>query len=140
MKQVALYVRINKHLTSNLGTLWKVLPFRSRTGGVEPGMSSKGVKGNQEDNDQWIWPKREPTEEEKKELIGRMLEIGVRVMFRNLIYTFGGEHYLQEEGGPIGVRGTGAVSKLTTRDFCKKLRRILEEGGAVDRSVKALSS
>ena len=78
---------------------------------------------------QWWCPKGEIPKEDKVQLIGRMLEIGIRVMFRNLIYSFGGEQYLQEEGGPIGMRGTCAVSKLVTRDFCKKLRRILEEGG-----------
>ena len=98
-------------------------------------MSSEGVAKGKEDNDQWWWPKGEIPKEDRVQLIGRMLEIGVRVMFRNLIYSFGGEQYLQEEGGPIGVRGTCAVSKLVTRDFCQKLRRILEEGGI---SVKML--
>ena len=65
-----------------------------------------------------------------------MLEIGIRVMFKNLIYSFGGENYLQKEGGPIGVRGTGAVSKLITRDFCIKLRKILEKGGINVRMLK----
>ena len=48
-----------------------------------------------------------------------------------MVYSFGGEDYLQTEGGPIGVRGTGAVSRLTTRDFCRKLKNILE-GGRVE--------
>ena len=124
MEQVTLYIRMNKNLTSNLGKLWKYLPCRKKRGGVEPGMNSEGVAKGKEDNDQWWWPKGEIPKEDRVQLIGRMLEIGVRVMFRNLIYSFGGEQYLQEEGGPIGVRGTCAVSKLVTRDFCQKLRRI----------------
>ena len=110
MEQVTLYVRMNKNLTSNIGRLWRYLPFRKKTGGVEPGMASDGAKKTKGENEQWLWPKGEIPEKERIELIGVMLEIGVRVLFKNLVYSFGGEHYLQKEGGPIGVRGTGAVS------------------------------
>ena len=65
LKKVALYVRMNKKYTSDLGKLWSILPFRKKVGGVEPGMGSKGTKGNPEE--QWIWPKKEPTEQEKIE-------------------------------------------------------------------------
>ena len=127
MNKVTLYIRMNKHLTGDLKELWRYLPFRKKVGGVEPGMSSKGVKEDTE-NEQWCWPKAEITEKVRIELIGRMVEIGVRVMFENLVYSFGGENYLQTEGGPIGIRGTGAVAKLRTRSFCKKLKRVIEEG------------
>ena len=127
MRKVTLYVRINKNKTGDLSKLWGLLPFRKKVGGVEPGMSSKGVKGG-EPEEQWSWPRREPTKQEKIELVGRMIEIGIRVLFENLVYSFGGEDYIQTEGGPIGVRGTGAVAKLVTRDFCMKLKNILERG------------
>ena len=127
MNKVTLYIRMNKHLTGDLKELWRYIPFRKKVGGVEPGMSSKGVKEDTE-NEQWCWPKAEITEKVRIELIGRMVEIGVRVMFGNLVYSFGGENYLQTEGGPIGIRGTGAVAKLRTRSFCKKLKRVIEEG------------
>ena len=44
MEQVTLYIRMNKNLTNNIGRLWKYLPFRKKTGGVEPGMASEGAK------------------------------------------------------------------------------------------------
>ena len=84
--------------------------FQKKAGGVEPGMSLKGVTGGGEPEEQWNWSRREPTPQEKIELIGRMVEIGVRILFENLVYSFGGESYIQTEGGPIGVRGTGAFS------------------------------
>ena len=129
MEQVTLYVRMNKNLTSNLGRLWRYLPYRKKVGGVEPGMSSDGAKQGRKENSQWYWPKGEIPTKDRIELVGRMLEIGIRIMFKNLVYSFGGEYYLQEEGGPIGMRGTGAVSRLITRDFCMKLKRILIKGG-----------
>ena len=36
------YIRMNKHLTPNLGSLWKILPYRRKVGGSAPGMASKG--------------------------------------------------------------------------------------------------
>ena len=38
------YIVINKHLTSNLGSLWKILPYRRKVGGTTPGMASKGMQ------------------------------------------------------------------------------------------------
>ena len=47
MKKVTLYIRMSKKKTSDLSKLWGLLPFRKKVGGVEPGMSSKGVKGGE---------------------------------------------------------------------------------------------
>ena len=63
-------------------------------------MGSKGTKGNPEE--QWIWPKKEPTEQEKIELVGRMVEIGVKILFQNPVYSFGGENYVPKEGNLLG--------------------------------------
>ena len=79
MEQVTLYIRMNKNLTSNLGKLWKYLPFRKKSGGTEPGMNSVGAKQGKKNNTQWCWPKVEIPDNDRTELIGRMLEIGVRV-------------------------------------------------------------
>ena len=53
MEQVTLYIRMNKNLTSNLGRLWRYLPFGKKTGGVEPGMASIGARKSKEGNTQW---------------------------------------------------------------------------------------
>ena len=38
------YIVINKHLTSNLGSLWKILPYRRKVGGTAPGMMSQTMQ------------------------------------------------------------------------------------------------
>ena len=43
------YIVINKHLTSNIGSLWKILPYRRKVGGNAPGMASKGMQGKGDD-------------------------------------------------------------------------------------------
>ena len=37
----AAYIVINKSLTSQLGSLWKILPYRKKVGGTQPGMTSR---------------------------------------------------------------------------------------------------
>ena len=44
----AVYIVMNKHLTGNLAHLWKILPYRRKVGGTQPGMWSQGMMGNQE--------------------------------------------------------------------------------------------
>ena len=77
--------------------------------------------------DKWIFPAREPTETEKRTLIGACLEIGVRKSFQQSVYQFGGKYYLQTSGGPIGARITMAVSRIVMYHWGKKLRNILSE-------------
>ena len=48
-------------------------------------------------------------------------------MFKKHIYEFNGQNYQQENGGPIGLRGTCAVAKLIMAMFDGKWEKILEE-------------
>ena len=128
-QQIALYVRMNRDLTGDLKNLWRVLPWRRKTGGVEPGMKNSNVNSKKEQavKTQWVFPDTEPTEIEKRELVARMSEIGVRAIGRNFVYSFGGKNYLQTEGGPIGARITMAASRIVMFDWSQKFRIILED-------------
>ena len=109
--------------------LERIVPKRRYHRGQEPGVTSKEALGGDgdRDEDKWIFPPREPTETEKRSLIAACLEIGVRTSFRNSVYQFGGQYYLQTNGGPIGARVTMAVSRIVMYDWGKKLRNILRE-------------
>ena len=65
----------------------------------------------------WVWPNETPTEKDMKELIGIALEIAVKLVFQNFIYTFGGNSFVQSFGGPIGARLTMCVSRLVMQDW-----------------------
>ena len=43
----------------------------------------------------WTWPDQEPSRQEIKELMSIILEISVRYIFENFIYTFGSQSFLQ---------------------------------------------
>ena len=49
-------------------------------------------------------------------LLCRMAEIGVRVLWTNFCYEFGGEYFLQMSGGPIGARVTMAARRLVMQE------------------------
>ena len=66
---------------------------------------------------------------EERILISIAIEISVRFFFSNFIYTFGGEHYIQCSGGPIGARLTMALARLIMQDWSDKFSRILMPRG-----------
>ena len=129
-KQGLRYIVLNKHYTGDLKGLWNVLPWRRKTGGVTPGMTGNVSDRNEKNvEEQWIFPKREPDEAMKKAIIGRVAEIGVRIVFEHFSYKFGGDIFKQSEGGPIGARVTMAASRLVMQSWSEEYRAILERAG-----------
>ena len=73
---------MNKNLTGSLGSLWKILPYRRKVGGMQPGMTSRGMTGNQEDLEkQWVLKTMTITEEQLQEIVARVVAIAIRVVF-----------------------------------------------------------
>ena len=56
-----------------------------------------------------------------------MSEIAVRTVWQNFCYEFGGQIYLQSEGGPIGTRLTMACSRLVMQEWAEGYREILDK-------------
>ena len=79
-----------------------------------------------EDEVRLVFPPRDPTKEEKVKLFAAALEIAVRTIFKLHTYQFGGKLYQQSEGGPIGLRLTGACAKLVMASWSRKVNKILE--------------
>ena len=131
--EIARYCAINRHLCGDLSEVENVLPWRTKwgKGGKKPGMQNEEVKGKKK-NLQNVWtfpPKAKPTDHQKKVLAARMGEIGVRVVWRNLMFQFGGHTYLQSEGGPIGARLTMACARLVMQDWAEDYKEILTRSG-----------
>jgi hypothetical protein len=74
---------------------------------------------------EWTYPKAEPTELQRRQIISRCCEIGVRVLFEHFTYKFGKTWYLQTSGGPIGARVTMVAARLVMSDWGDKYRQIL---------------
>ena len=110
--------------------LRRVLPVRRSRQGTKPGIKGKGPRGKERgDMEQWVFPSVSLTEEEKLLLIATVIEIACITMFQKHYYNFGGKVYHQEEGGPIGLRGTCAVARVTMQLFDGKWKTILDRWG-----------
>ena len=99
----------------------RVLPTRRGTRGSRPGMKGPGPRGKtKNDQEQWIFPPVKLEEWEKKRIIAEVIGVATKAMFRNHYYQFGGKNFHQEQGGPIGLRGTCAIARLVLQVFDTK--------------------
>ena len=100
-----------------MSSLRRVLPWRASKKGSRPDMTGDGPMGSDEGRVcQWIFPRITLTEHEKKTILASVMKVAIITMFNTHIYTFDNAYYLQRKGGPIGLRSTCAVARLTMID------------------------
>jgi hypothetical protein len=76
-------------------------------------------------DDDWIYPPMSPTEKERRQIVGRGVEIGIRVVFENFCYKFGGVMYDLQGLGPIEARVTMFAAKMVMQNWERKYEGIL---------------
>ena len=106
-REVARYVAGNRKLCGDLSEVENVLPWRRKSGkgGKAPGMQNPEMKGKKSGLENvWQFPENKPTQYQEKVLLSKMARIGISILWTNFMYEFGGEVYIQMEGGPIGAR------------------------------------
>ena len=59
--------------------------------------------------------------------MAEVIKIVTEVMFNNHLYTFGGRTYRQRTGGPIGLRGTCAIARLTMCNWDRHWMRLMQD-------------
>ena len=126
------YIRMNQELTTEIEEIDYLLPSRRTNNGRTPVMSGSSIRAKDDDPEtQWSFPKQEDalTEWERRQIVARTAEIGVRAIFENFTYRWGGEVYRQSSGGPIGCRVTMAVARIVMADWAENYRYILENSG-----------
>ena len=55
-------------------------------------------------------PKRKPTKEEERKMIGKAMEVLIISCMKNHVYKFGNKIRKQSDGGPIGLALTGEIA------------------------------
>ena len=130
-REAVLYVALNWTAQQcRLSKLRRVLPRRAKNSGTRPGMTGEeALDAGGKASKQWVWPKVCLTEEEKRMIVATVIQIGVLVMFSTHVYQFAGRFFLQKKGGPIGLRSTCAVARLTMLEWDRIWLRMLEENG-----------
>ena len=121
---------MNQEKKGDLQELRRYFPWRRKVGGTAPGMNNQDINNKEKTGESyWVWPTREPSERHMKMMMGRAAEIGVRTLFENFMFSFGGKSYLQAKGGPIGMRLTMCAAKLVMEDWGKKYTLVLLNSG-----------
>ena len=64
--------------------------------------------------------------EEKSLLLAKVMKTAVLAMFKSHTYSFAQKFYHQQVGGPIGLRSTCCIARLTMLWWDDKLLEVLE--------------
>ena len=124
-RQAAKYISMNRNYTGELEDIEKFLP-KTKTGKTRS-MRNKDINSKKEKlEDGWVYGDDLPNKHEERELLSRVIEIGLRMIFENFCYQFGGDSYKQQFGGPIGNRVTMAASRVTMQHWGRMTRLTLE--------------
>ena len=121
------YLQINRDLIEDIESIEHLLPKRKSKSGTSPGMPSIDRKWNP--HKQWEFERVDITKDEERKIIGAVAEVALKVLFNNFTYKFGEKYFHQSEGGPIGVRATGAAAQLVMEHWGKEYRSLLEAAG-----------
>ena len=106
------------------------VPFRPTNMGQKPGITAEEVLGAEvEVEKQWIFRTKSYPAPIKKRLMAGVLKVGGRAVYGHHVYSFGGEDYVQIDGGPIGNRLTMCLSEIRMMMWSRRLMKILEKLG-----------
>ena len=115
--------------------LTKLMPVRKYTRGKAPGITTKEIwnrlnqkaemlaRGEKIPVSKWTAIVTNINEEDKAKLVGKVIEIAIREIMGNHMYSFDGQTYLQTEGGAIGLRLTGLVARVVMDHWAVLMRR-----------------
>ena len=78
------------------------------------------------EEDKFLVPKRKPTLEEERRMVGKALAILIKTGMENHIYRFNNEIRIQKTGGPIGLALTGEVADCYMLNWDKKYLKKLK--------------
>ena len=93
------------------------------------------VKGpwHQEDLDreklQWVHKPPPRNVRLRRKILGKVIEVGVKLLFTTFSYTFGGKIYKQLDRAPIGTRVACAAANLVMEHVWNRMRAIFKNSG-----------
>ena len=101
--------------------LHRIVPRRKSKKGTRPTIVGVDIE---EKVSKWKFLKTTFTEDEKKELLAKVVEVAVKTTFRNHLYQFEGKMFIQAEGGSIGLRLTGVVAKIVMNHWMEEFKKL----------------
>ena len=84
-RQGARYIAMNKHLIGEMENIWELLPWTKI--GATVSMKNRALNSKKEKlEENWCFSPVEPTEDQTREIVAKVAEIGVRTLFDNFCY------------------------------------------------------
>ena len=78
-----------------------------------------GERGGQAEN-LFHDPEQNPTHAERRQMLAMLLEVLIKKVMGNHAYSFNGINKLQLEGGPIGLKLSGAIAKIVMLSWSRR--------------------
>ena len=110
----------------------KYLPTKPPTRGRKTTLATPEITGDRHEREykESKWSETIGlTPSQEKEVLGKVIEISIRLVMTNHVYRFDQDIYRQREGGAIGSRLTGAAARLVTDWWMDRLVEGLEDDG-----------
>ena len=98
----------------------EIIPIHRGTRGSKPTILTSCVD---ESKERWRYRKcpSKLTAQEKKRVLGCVVQQMIKVIFSTHVYEFDGTLYLQTKGGPMGLRSSGPLSRLFMDQWAKDM-------------------
>ena len=77
----------------------------------------------------WKDSPREIFDNEKKSIVAAVVEILVHIVMTTHVYQFCGKYFLQQNGGPIGLRSTASLASLIMKILGLPMVEVVETRG-----------
>ena len=127
-KEIVTYLAINlSEWQARKTNIWKLLPKRKSRFGQKPTITGDSAKAKTSTHDvHWNYPKLDFSDQDKKILFAKALEVGTFKLFSLHVYQFGSRIFKQRKGGLTGVRGTMAASRVVMGIYDRRLAEVME--------------
>ena len=109
------FVTVSQQEISDKG-LSDVIPSRVKKA---PRLNVNCLQNSEDDDKKWLRASRLPNDDEKKKILALVLSELVDFVMGNHVYKVGDTIYLQTDGGPMGLKMTGAIARIVMMLFDK---------------------
>ena len=73
-------------------------------------------------------PRRRPkTPQERRDVVAKVVEIVIKAVMGNHVYTFAGKLYKQTKGGAIGLRLTGILARIRMDRWYRRMTLMIDD-------------
>ena len=108
--------------------LGDVVQERLHARSAAPGITSREIlERGQNCPSKWKLPRRRPSEQERRIMLGKMIELSIIFCMENHFYMFGGKVRRQARGAGIGLRCSEALGRAFGLDWDRRLIQKLED-------------